>query len=131
MGNFDGGAPAEARKRRMQRDRLSKDFKAALQKFQTCSQVAISKERETVVQQRERAESMRHESNAYHHDERTALIEEDQRRQMQQMDEQIDFTDAMIQEREEGIKEIEATMCVILEGREGGGRGLGLGFLFG
>jgi hypothetical protein len=75
LGQFDGGSAAEARERRMQQvpissiggkkgpelpipptpppqDKLGKDFKAVLQKFQSCSQVAVSKERDTVAQQR-------------------------------------------------------------------------------
>lgn len=39
LGQFDGGSAAESRERRMQQDKLGKDFKAVLQKFQTCSQV--------------------------------------------------------------------------------------------
>lgn len=44
------------------------------------------------------------------HDERTSLIEDEQRRQVAQLDAQIDYSSSLIQEREEGIKEIEATM---------------------
>ena len=36
----------------MQQEKLGKDFKSVLQKFQTASQVAISKERETVGKSR-------------------------------------------------------------------------------
>jgi hypothetical protein len=109
-------------------DKLGKDFKAVLQKFQTCSQVrfclpgipvccsptaaggqvAVSKERDTVAQQRGRAASFKDERAHYaddHHvhthtcsnsrvvticlgvqeDARTALIEEEQRQQLAQV----------------------------------------------
>lgn len=96
LGQFDGGSPMEARERRMQQEKLSKDFKSVLQKFQTSSQVAISKERETVV--RARAASVKagqggdggEWSGSYGgsaHDEQQSLIEAEQKRQMGMMDE--------------------------------------------
>lgn len=65
LGEFDGGSQSETRERKMQQEKLSKDFKTVLQKFQTCYQVAISKERENVIQQRERAASFRDERSHY------------------------------------------------------------------
>lgn len=42
LSQMDGGAGGEARERRIQQDKLGRDFKSVLQKFQTASQVSIA-----------------------------------------------------------------------------------------
>lgn len=115
LGQFDGGNGNESRERRLQQSKLSEDLKTVLQKFQACYQTAVAKERETVAQQRERADTMRDERHHYADDERASLIQDEQRRNLAQMDAQIEYSSAIIQEREEGIKEIEATMLEVNE----------------
>ena len=39
LGHMDGGTGSEARERRIQQEKLQRDFKSVLQKFQTASQV--------------------------------------------------------------------------------------------
>lgn len=112
LDKLDGGNQGEERNRRMTKEKLVKDFKEVIQKFAVCEQSALSKDRTTVSQQRDRSsfaeDKDRYEGNQ--DDERSRLVYEDQHRNLSQMDAQIDYSSALIQEREEGIKEIEATM---------------------
>jgi hypothetical protein len=50
LSQMDGGAGGEARERRIQQDKLGRDFKSVLQKFQTASQVSIASHRITRAQ---------------------------------------------------------------------------------
>lgn len=117
LGHLDGGSSNETRKRRMEQEKLSQDFKAVLQKFQACQKLAISKEKEIV--QKQRASSFAtpnndyHDYNSSHYDEKQSLMDEENRRQAEMMDEQVDTQAAFIEEREEGIKALESTMLEV------------------
>ena len=101
----------------MEQEKLSNDFKSVLQKFQTSSQVAIAKERETVS--RARAASVGAAGGGGGggggggYDERARLIEEEQRNQLDMMDAQVDYSSSVIAERETAIKDIESTMMEV------------------
>lgn len=114
LGQIDGGNPQEARKRRMEQEKLSQDFKVVLEKFQACQKSALSKEKEIVG--RQRASSFA--AHDYHEDdtkfdERQSLIDEERRRDQEMMDEQVDTQAAFIEEREEGIRALESTMLEV------------------
>lgn len=129
LSHVDGGDQREIRDRRMQQEKLSQDFKSVLQKFQTASQVAVSKERDTVSRERAQSQSRGFGgggggggdgdfgggyNSAYGGDsERDRLIADERRAQMEHMDNQIDYSSSLIVEREEAIKEIEATMVEV------------------
>eukprot|EP00052_Salpingoeca_macrocollata_P013770 m.107552 g.107552 ORF g.107552 m.107552 type:complete len:919 (+) comp19050_c3_seq2:718-3474(+) len=116
LGNLDGGSPQEQRKRQIQQEKLSNDFKSALEKFQTASQLAVSKEKNTLKEERIRAGSFRrtnYDDDQY--DDNQRLLHSQPQAGDELLDEQVDFNDAMIQEREEGIRELEATMQEVNE----------------
>lgn len=121
LGQFDGGSAAEARQRRLEQDKLSRDFKSSLQKFQKSSQIAVEKEREYVGRARtaSRAAQQGYDGSGGAglggYDEKASLIEAEQRRDMEQVDEQIDYSSSLIEEREQSIKEIESTMTEVNE----------------
>jgi len=110
LGQFDGGSAQEARKRKMEQEKLAQDFQAVLRTFQSCQKIAIAKEKETVRVQRARSFG-RGEGVYDQYDEDASLIDDNRRREQQQLDAQIDTQAAFIEEREEGIKELESQMC--------------------
>eukprot|EP00038_Savillea_parva_P026350 m.53384 g.53384 ORF g.53384 m.53384 type:complete len:307 (-) comp7455_c0_seq1:106-1026(-) len=133
LGHMDGGTGSEARERRIQQEKLQRDFKSVLQKFQTASQVAVGKMRETVTRERAASHSRGggyagggsgggygaseagNYSAGYGDDERTRLIEQEHRDKMEMMGNQIDYSTSLITEREDAIKEIESTMLEVNE----------------
>lgn len=113
LGNLDGGTPQESRKRRMEQEKLSQDFQAVLRSFQSCQRVTINKERESVRTQR--AHSIGRGGGGGHdgYDEDASLIDENRRQEAHMMDAQVDDQSAFIEEREEGIKQLESTMLEV------------------
>lgn len=77
--------------------------------------MAIKKERDTVV--RARAESISGGGGGGFggYDEKAGQIEEENRRMLDHMDNQIDYSSSLIEEREDAIKEIESTMLEVNE----------------
>jgi hypothetical protein len=67
LSQMDGGAGGEARERRIQQDKLGRDFKSVLQKFQTASQVSIASHRITRAQTNAHAcaHARRHASGSF------------------------------------------------------------------
>lgn len=94
-------------------------------------QVAVGKMRETVSRERAASHSNKggygnnnsygagdglgNYSANYGDDERTRLIEQEHRNQMDMMGNQIDYSTSLITEREDAIKEIESTMLEVNE----------------
>eukprot|EP00039_Didymoeca_costata_P004603 m.74704 g.74704 ORF g.74704 m.74704 type:complete len:288 (-) comp12474_c0_seq1:155-1018(-) len=116
MDQMDGGSAKEKQERRLERDKLSRDFKSVLQKYQRSAQVAMDKEREYVGRARAQSHSQDYGGGGdYGQDEQAALIEEENRRKMMQTDDQIDYSSSVIEEREQSIKEIESTMMEVNE----------------
>eukprot|EP00040_Diaphanoeca_grandis_P034282 m.212248 g.212248 ORF g.212248 m.212248 type:complete len:269 (+) comp33120_c10_seq1:122-928(+) len=115
LSHMDGGSGSEGNSRRMQQEKLGRDFKAVLQKFQSQSQVALSKERETAGRIPKKNNSGGDSSGSQKYDERTSLIENQQRAQQQHLDNQIDYSSSIIADRDESIKQIEETMSEVNE----------------
>jgi len=115
LANMDGGTSQESNSRKMQQDKLSRDLKAVLQKFQSQCQVALGKERETAGKLGKKGGGSSGNDSYNQYDERTALIETQQRAQTQHMDNQIDYSSSIIADRDESIKNIEETMTEVNE----------------
>mmetsp|Transcript_28446 Transcript_28446/g.85229 ORF Transcript_28446/g.85229 Transcript_28446/m.85229 type:complete len:250 (+) Transcript_28446:11-760(+) len=131
LSKMDGGSPGEARERSIQQDKLQRDFKAVLQKFQSASQVAVGKMRESQVRARAASQSRGATrggndgydgyggggggayGTSYEDNERTRLIEQDMQQEREMMGNQIDYTSSLITERDEAIADIEATMLEV------------------
>jgi len=99
--------PAEDKTRKFQQQKLVKDFQTVLQRFQEISKVAAEKERNTPLPQKQQKLQ-----NAYAYDEEEVDYEkqglmEAQRTQQLQLDNDRQFMDALIADREQGIREIE------------------------
>lgn len=109
MGQFDGGTARESGKRRLQQDQYAKRFKDVLVHFRQACETAMTMEKKTIAQDRARANSFRDERRP-NQDDRSGLMKND-RMQM----EQVQYNQAMIREREEGMREIEATMIEVNE----------------
>ena len=94
--------------------------KAVITKWSSACQGYIGKERNTVG--RQRAASGREGGGGGFgggggggggYDEKASLIEAEQRRKMEQMDQQVMSNDSLIQEREDAIKDIESQMLEV------------------
>lgn len=108
LGQFDGGSMSESQSRRSQQELLAKRFQAVLSQFRQCCQTAMSKERSNIQVERTRAASFVEERDRTPSGDRAGLMQGDHMRM-----EQMHLNQAMIREREEGMKEIEATMSEV------------------
>jgi len=112
--------------------KLAKDFGNVLQKFQEISKISAQKERTTPLPQANTYNAQPARGNAqqpawgrqpqpdqYHQyvedeaDEKHGLLEASRRDTLMQIDNEREFQDAMIVDREEGIKQIEATITEV------------------
>jgi len=108
--------PQEDKTRKFQQQKLVKDFQIILQRFQEISKIAAEKERNTPLPQKSQKSQ-----NAYasYDDEpvdyeKQGLIEA-QRTQQLQLDNDRQFMDSLIADREQGIREIEKAVVEVNE----------------
>jgi len=110
--------PSEDKTRKFQQQKLVKDFQSVLQRFQEISKIAGEKEKNTPLPQKPRASKQEVNTGYYEEDphdfEKQGLIEA-QRSQQLQLDNERQFMDALIADREQGIKEIEKTVVEVNE----------------
>lgn len=127
------GSPEERNQQKMVHQKLTKDFGVWLQKFQEISKISAQKERSTPLPaanaynappQNTRQPSQQwgkpqNNQEQYHHqyadeqDEKQGLLDSSRRDTLMQIENEREFNDAMIQDREEGIKQIEATITEV------------------
>jgi len=128
------GSPEERNQQKMVHQKLTKDFGVWLQKFQEISKISAQKERSTplpaantynappTTNNRQTQPAWGKQANnqeQYHHqyeedrDEKQGLLEASRRDNLMQIEGEREFNDAMIQDREEGIKQIEATITEV------------------
>lgn len=110
------GSPTQRRQRKLEQQKLSKDFQNAMSQFQTAQKISAQKSREYVDKARSQA------SQAYHHDEHDDAAEDqplidntNQRMQLQTLEPQIQYNETVIAEREEEIREIEQGIHLVNE----------------
>ncbi|KAJ1975113.1 hypothetical protein H4R33_006705 [Dimargaris cristalligena] len=107
LDSFQKADPTVAHTRKIEQQKLSKDFQKVLEQFQVAQREAAEKSREYV----DRAKHAVEQDNAAafdESDEQASLLQHDQRRhQLQVVDNEVEFNEALIAERESEIREIE------------------------
>eukprot|EP00127_Corallochytrium_limacisporum_P004516 Clim_evm16s166 gene=Clim_evmTU16s166 len=107
-------SPEDARFRRMQQQKLLRDFEGALQRFQSVEKEIAVKERETVAQVRQQSLAM--ETSPLEQDsEQQRLILQQQQQQRQELENDTTYNEQIIAEREQGIRHIEQTITEVNE----------------
>lgn len=115
IGGIDGGTSIDARNRKQQQQKLSTQLQSALNNFSAIEKDIARKERVEV--ERARSMSSAHNNNQYHSEpigEDTRLLDE-RRQQITALDNEVDFNESLIEDREKGIKEIENTVIEVNE----------------
>ena len=106
-----GGAGGDGAAK-LKRQKLVKDFSALLQDFQKAQRECAEREAASLPRQPKSRAGRAAEAQAataaeQEANERQALLAERRRQEQQQLDSQIEFNDALIEEREQGIVEIQ------------------------
>jgi len=119
MANLDGGTQSDNRQRKQQQQKLNQQFIQTWQKFSDVAKTVMEKERATVTLARKASHSI-HDDNPLlkskavdDDEEKQAFLAEDslkKQRQQQVLQNELEFNDTIIAEREEGIREIESTI---------------------
>ncbi|KAJ3159773.1 SNAP receptor [Geranomyces michiganensis] len=101
------------RQKKMATQKLQKDFEEVLKRFQGVSKLAVEKSREyvTMAKAAHAGELAQAESD----DESAPLIANEQRQQLAVLDNEIDFNEALINEREQDLKGIEQSISEVNE----------------
>ncbi|EKX38418.1 syntaxin E [Guillardia theta CCMP2712] len=101
-GSYQGSGSGSQR-HKIESRKLSDDFQKALQRFQEVVRTTLQKERESVARAKQAREADEED------EEREGLLERQTERSLQFMqdDQELQFTEALIFERQQGIKDIE------------------------
>lgn len=130
LGNNARGSADERNQQRLVQQKLAKDLGMWVQKFQEISKIAAQKERSTPLPPpapyNSAPQSSRQQQGGFksapsdqyhqyddHEDEKQSLLESSRRDNLLQIENEREFNDAMIQDREEGIKQIESTIIEV------------------
>lgn len=111
-------SPQQEHKLTLQQKKLSKDFASQLHRFEEVQKLSMRKEKTSVARAR-RSISM--SMGMPHENENSSLVENEHQTQQQQqqqlqaqaIDHDVQYNEALIQEREEGIREIESTIIEV------------------
>lgn len=117
MSSLCGGSSPTARQQRVQHERLKGEFREAISRYYSVQNKVVEKEKLLVGTTRlpQRQDSRRYRDEEFGN-EKSGLIEDDQRRQEQaQLDMQIDIDESLIRDREERIRQIEGDILDINE----------------
>eukprot|EP00051_Salpingoeca_urceolata_P034746 m.26521 g.26521 ORF g.26521 m.26521 type:complete len:292 (-) comp8252_c0_seq1:25-900(-) len=100
---------------RLQQEKLMQDFQKILTEYKACSSKAMQRTKETLKHERQRAATLHHEHDMMPAEDREAaqLLDQQRMQQQEQLDEQIEYNEAVIVEREQGIRELESQMTEI------------------
>jgi len=121
MANLDGGTQADNRQRKQQQQKLNQQFIQTWQKFSDVAKTVMEKERATVSLARKSSLSVRDDNPLLKNkgrqpdddEENQAFLAEDnvkKQRQQQVLQNELEYNENIIAEREEGIREIESTI---------------------
>ncbi|EDQ88090.1 uncharacterized protein MONBRDRAFT_26630 [Monosiga brevicollis MX1] len=105
FGRLDGGTASERKNRGLEQTKMRKDLEAVANQFKVAYKAVLQKEQATIS--RERAESVGYGQGP---EEKQSLIEDDRR---QQLDMEVDYRTAQIEERNQGIRELESQMTEV------------------
>lgn len=111
LGKMDGGSPTENRSRRLQQQKLSSNLREVLDRFTQIQRLAQQKEREYVTNAKKAQTSKQEILSRTEEDEteenKNLIQDELKRQQLMALENEIEYNQAIITEREEGIKDIE------------------------
>eukprot|EP00158_Paraphelidium_tribonemae_P007751 Partr_v1_DN28350_c1_g1_i6_m79285 putative SYNtaxin len=101
--------------RKLEQRKLARDFQLAVDRFQSIQRVSAEKSREFVIQARAQIQDDEDEGGNNH--DSAPLIQEESKRQQELMrlDNEIEFNENIIMEREQSIREIETAMHEVNE----------------
>jgi len=122
LNNSNAGTPEQRNQHKIVHQKLAKDFSVWLEKFQEISKVSAQKER-TLLPPPKPAQSSKQDTfpagNNYYDDhgaaENQGLLEASRKQQLMQIENEREFNDSLIQDREEGIKQIESSIKEVNE----------------
>jgi len=107
-GSYQGGGTGNGR-HKLEARKLSDDFQRSLQRYQEVVRTTLQKERESVAKAKRETGDLDDEGG-----ERSGLLEREREREKReeliQVDQELHFTEALIHEREQGIKDIERSV---------------------
>ena len=104
-GGYQGGGTGNQRQR-IEARKLSDEFTKSLQRFQEVVRSTLSKERESVA----RAKRVTGHDGIGADDEQRRLLERERDIEFMQVENDLQFSEALIVEREQGIREIEKSV---------------------
>lgn len=110
------GNATTQKQRRLVLDRLRSNFQQVIEDYTRNSQQAAVKQRQFVAIAKRRTEARAWEPSSPPADERTSLLAQERQRermQHQALDQEIQFNDMLIKDREDSIREIESTIVEI------------------
>lgn len=113
MNQIDGGTPSEERSRRMQKEKLGKEFQDVVGKFKSIQTKALSIDQVSLKTQREAktASFVQDEGpSQYNESDKQRLLDE---RNLSQLESQVEHSSSLIREREMGIQEIQEAMSEV------------------
>ncbi|KAJ3412501.1 hypothetical protein HDV05_000639 [Chytridiales sp. JEL 0842] len=106
----------ESRQRKIGHQKLQKDFEDVLKRFQSVSKLAAEKSREYVHKARAQKKHMEEEEEEDEESEREPLMAGAQRmHQLQSLDNEVEYNEALIEEREEELRNIERSIVEVNE----------------
>ncbi|KAJ3043802.1 hypothetical protein HDV00_004210 [Rhizophlyctis rosea] len=107
-----GSNQFENRQRKVAQQKLQKDFEEVLKRFQNVSKLVAEKSREYVAKAKSQAAIGYDEDDD---NEDTPLMGREQRLQIAALDNEVEFNEQLIAEREEDLKEIERSILEVNE----------------
>lgn len=111
-GSYQGGGTGNQR-HKMEARKLGDDFQRALQRYQEVVRVTLQKERESVAKARRETADL-DEDPSHPYNEKQGLLDRDRdrerREEMLHVEQDLQFTETLIHEREQGIKDIERSV---------------------
>eukprot|EP00003_Mantamonas_plastica_P016209 TRINITY_DN270_c1_g2_i1.p1 TRINITY_DN270_c1_g2~~TRINITY_DN270_c1_g2_i1.p1 ORF type:complete len:511 (+),score=110.48 TRINITY_DN270_c1_g2_i1:531-2063(+) len=107
LATFDGGSLTENKLRRQQQTKLRNDFQEVLKMFELVSRESAEHQKHTMARERALSASAHDMNYDVEQGEKAGLLDEHQRAQQLQLENELEFNETIIQEREESIKEVE------------------------
>ncbi|KAG1206327.1 hypothetical protein G6F35_011246 [Rhizopus arrhizus] len=106
----------KSRQRKLEQQKLSKDFQKVLSEFQKIQRISVSKQREYVDKQKANTTALQMENEQEQQQMQLLQVEDTQRRnQLEALDNEIEYNETLISERETEIQGIEQGITELSE----------------
>jgi len=105
LNQMESGDEVKTRQRKIEQQKLSKDFQKVLLDFQKAQRLSAEKQREYV--DKAKASNVRNDLYAESDDDEQPLFDNTRRLQLQVVDNELEYNESLIAEREDEIREIE------------------------